>query len=352
MIQYQTLYTTWPALVEIMTNSKYKNFSDAVFDYFEIILDLSKGDYESLAHDPYFQTIWNRYYAANRVIDNHKSFFDDFEDQLSDGLCRDIIILNKEADYCDEIRNKKGVLVLSEKNLDILNHLFLSNEINLLPQQSFKGEKEIGSLDGWEAFWIKQDRCAPCHFTTNAAVIFDKFIFEDSIENGVRNVVSLVKTLIHPKYEDAFDLTIVTKKSNIFNHETLSKWLEVLIVKLQEETGKDFNLEFILHEGPNLHDRYLNTNHFTIKVGTNFQAFDKKHFDLVKERQKVEIKGNLAFIKHQHSHGFLHDLNENFHFVMPNVKGNCKYDPKVDKKVPDRCFSYSKKQNRLFYKYS
>ena len=351
MMQYQTLYTTWPALVEIITNTKYKNFSDAVFDYFEIILDLSKGEYELLENDPYFQAIWNRYYSANRVIDNHKSFFDDFEDQLSDGVCRDIIILNKGAEYCEDIRDKKGVLVVSDKNLDILNRLFLSNEINLYPSESFKGEIEKGYLDGWEAFWVKQERCAPSHFTTNAAVIFDKFLFVASIENGIKNVISLVKTLINPKFEGIFDLTIVTKKNDIFTHEVLSKWIDVIINKLNQATGKTFNLEIIIHDGPNLHDRYLNTNHFTIKVGSNFQAFDNTRFGLVKERQKVEIEGNLAFIKHQHTNGFLHDLNDNIYYILPNIKGNKKYDPKVDTKVPGSCFIYSRKNNRLFYKY-
>ena len=259
----QTAYITYNALEEIfLFENDYPELYKIIYEHSNIMLDLDKEDFEEKSfQNPFLKALMKR---GSLLCRDLKPFFDSIDETPFDQFSRDIFIIDKDESECKRLSEEFGVLIVSSKNPKGCNLHQPSFHKNLL-----KGSKYSDVVStGWNLV------LRPISFEPfNSIIIFDNYIFQRNIDNGIENIISFLSGILPKKLNVTFHILIV-----FFNgdNKVNPKQLTDSISKIECDLSCPYPLDitFLTHiRSDEFHKRGVITNYHYIKSEHGFSAF-------------------------------------------------------------------------------
>lgn len=267
----QTIYTSFDALDEtFLFREEYAEHAilhDIILEYSDVMVDLEDDEFEKkVEENPFLKALVKR---ENKYTFSLRSFFVDIEAQNLDEFPHDIFILDKTKEYCAELMEKYGVLVMPNTDLSGIKHLTVRHRKDLRKNEPLQHEQK----KGWQAFFAQSNP-----YPVNSLILIDNYIFK-KIDSGIRNLVEIIRSVLPEDLDCTFEILIITdNRDGRYTKEKIEKILNQIENKISGIKDYPVSVGIVLSGRINdeLHQRIILTNYHLIKTDKGFNVFDSK----------------------------------------------------------------------------
>ena len=362
-MNYPKLYTTTSGLKTILSSPQYKLLSKVVFDWFDVMTPLDLNAIAELESDEYlWPLVLSRLNSAangTRQIGDMKLDSATYvRNQSVDDISSDYFISSESPEDCEKLRNQTGIFVVSDQDISPLEVLF--QFVNDLPDAGtlYTANSTIGTQDGWDQALNGYYPFNAKAFPTNAAVIYDKYIFASSVQIVGKRLAGLCNAMISPQLKERFQLTIVTSQKDTRDLQRLpimnpQDFFSTLKSKIENGLQRKIDLQIVFHDSTGLckgfHDRYIHTAYYTLYSGYGYSPFDNGNPASLFHRTTFTFQGNFAFLKLQNNRGGLHFAQANHNIICAEKRRFINWQ--AGSTVPNTPYYFGDCENRLFYNF-
>jgi hypothetical protein len=188
---------------------------------------------------------------------------------------KDIFILDRPGNECDELQNKFGVVVLSTSTLDKMP-AFCD------PDEEFEKTKEqVSASRGW--FPLFRERK---YVPSNSALIIDSYFFSNKIEVALENLLEITKALCNEPLAIPFQIFIIaSNEKNVLTKKVLVDFKKTFEEKVNSQVKSEVHLGIaVIKQKTDLHERYIFTGYTRYKTERSFSCFEKSRIIPTKEQ--------------------------------------------------------------------
>jgi hypothetical protein len=268
----QTVYSSYELLDEVFV---FKNDSDdhsflydIINDHSHVMLDLTDQEFDKLiVKNPYIKALLKRPSKKTYPL---KEYFNQIETADLSQHARDIFLLNKTSEICNNLMNVSGVLTLCSETLSEIKILTKRNYRSYSKGQASASDNNSGA---WRNFFGEYNLNP-----LNSIVVIDNFLF-NKIELGKRNLISLIKAVLPERLEISFQILIVlNNKEGKFSTEKLNKIKHDIETELKSDVQYQIDVSIVtyLSKKEEFHKRVIVTNYHLISADYGFDVFDEK----------------------------------------------------------------------------
>lgn len=245
----------------------------------DIYFDLSPQQINEVRKkDSYFESILETgvdgYYSTS-ILD---CGYNEFINSSHNNWISPIVFFSKDDEDCIKLKQKFGIYAVNEHSLISLEKDFR--------EDGFSTKK--GEENSWNSHFTDNN------FICNSLILTDKYVLTKKWAYEF-DVVPILNKILPKTLDIPFQIGVFSSESKGLTTENQCKKLITEIQKIRPDLN--FKLTLFKVDNDDLHDRYIITNYFWIKVGSGFDLIKRDDYYKTIATHTTEVELNYPFVQ-------------------------------------------------------